>query len=53
MQQIVFDDLPYIIPFYSLAVQAYRTDRFTGWLVDGDKLELSDISSLVAIEPIQ
>ena len=53
MQQIVFDDLPYIIPFYSLAVQAYRTDRFTGWLVNGDKLELSDISSLVAIEPIQ
>lgn len=53
MQRIVHEDLPYIIPFYSLAVQAYRTDRFSGWLVDGDKLELSDLSSLVAIEPLQ
>ena len=53
MQAIVHEDLPYIIPFYSLAVQAYRTDRFTGWLVDGDKLELSDLTSLIAIEPVQ
>ena len=53
MQAIVHEDLPYIIPFYPLAVQAYRTDRFTGWLVDGDKLGLADVTSLVAIEPVQ
>jgi peptide/nickel transport system substrate-binding protein len=53
MQEIVHEDLPYIIPYYGLAVQAYRTDRFTGWLTDGAKLELSDVTSLVVIEPVQ
>jgi peptide/nickel transport system substrate-binding protein len=53
MQEIVHEDLPYIIPFYALAAQAYRTDRFTGWLTDGDKLELSDVTSLVVIEPVK
>ncbi len=53
MQRIVFEDLPYIIPFYPLAVQAYRTDRFTGWITDADKLGLSDVTSLIAIEPVQ
>lgn len=53
MQQIVFDDLPYIIPFYPLAVQAYRTDRFTGWITDQPKLALQDTTSLVVIEPVQ
>jgi ABC-type transport system substrate-binding protein len=33
MQQIVFDDIVYIIPYSPLAVQAYRSDRFS-WLVD-------------------
>jgi len=53
MQQIVFDDLPYIIPFYPLAVQAYRADRFTGWITDQPKLALQDTTSLVVIEPVQ
>ena len=30
MQQIVFDDVVYIIPFYGQAAQAYRSDRFNG-----------------------
>ena len=42
VQKIVFDDVVYIIPFYSLNVQAYRTDRFQGWTTDAGKLELSD-----------
>ena len=53
MQQIVFDDVIYIIPFYDLTVQAYRTDRFTGWPTDSGKLELSDITALVVIKPVQ
>lgn len=52
MQRIVFEDLPYIIPYYAQAVQAYRTDKFTGWITDQPKLELSDLSSLVVIEPV-
>ncbi len=53
IQQIVFDDVVYIIPYYAQAVQAYRTDRFTGWVTDLGKVELSDVSSLVAIEPVK
>lgn len=53
IQQIVFDDVVYIIPYYSQAVQAYRTDRFQGWVTDSGKVELSDVSSLVNIEPVE
>jgi len=38
MQQIIHDDAPYVIPYYPMAVQAYRTDRFTGWLDNQSKL---------------
>lgn len=54
MQRIVFEDVIYIIPFYDQAVQAYRTDRFTGWPVaEGGKLALEDITSLIVIEPVK
>jgi peptide/nickel transport system substrate-binding protein len=53
MQQIVFDDVVYIIPYYAQSVQAYRTDRFTGWLIDAGKVALEDPSSLLVIEPVQ
>ena len=53
MQQIVFDDVVYIIPYYEQAIQAYRVDRFTGWLLDFPKVELSDTSSLVLIEAVK
>jgi len=53
MQQIVHDDVVYIIPFYYQKVQAYRTDRFSGWLDKETKLALEDVSSLMVIEPIK
>ena len=53
MQQIVFDDVVYIIPYYDQQIQAYRVDRFSGWITDKPKLELSDISSLLVIEPVR
>ncbi|MCZ2127208.1 MAG: ABC transporter substrate-binding protein [Anaerolineales bacterium] len=53
MQKIALDDAVYIIPFYDQNVQAYRTDRFTGWLADEPKVELSDASSLTVIEPVK
>lgn len=53
MQKIVHDDVVYIIPFYDASVQAYRTDRFTGWITDQAKVELSDVTSLVVIEPVK
>ena len=51
--QIAFDDVVYIIPYYEQAIQAYRVDRFTGWLTGFAKVELSDVSSLVVIEAVK
>lgn len=53
MQQIVFDDTVYIIPFYSQAVQAYRTDTFKGWIIDQPRLALDDVTSLMVVEPVK
>jgi peptide/nickel transport system substrate-binding protein len=53
MQQIVHDNVVYIIPFYAQNVQAYRTDTFTGWKVDEGKLALEDVTSLMVIEPVK
>lgn len=52
MQRIVFEDVVYIIPYYAQTVQAYRTDRFSGWLTDAGKVALEDPSSLLVIEPV-
>jgi peptide/nickel transport system substrate-binding protein len=51
MQDIVHDDVVYIIPFYQKAVQAYRTDTFRGWLTNSGNLDLSARSSLGIIQP--
>jgi peptide/nickel transport system substrate-binding protein len=53
MQQIVHDDAAYIIPFYYETIQAYRTDRFKGWLDNQPKLALEDVSSFMVIEPVK
>jgi peptide/nickel transport system substrate-binding protein len=53
MQQMVFDDVVYIIPYYEQSTQAFRTDRFTGWITDQAKVELADVTSLVLIEPVK
>lgn len=53
MQQIVHDDVVYIIPYYAQEVQAYRADRFTGWILDKPKVALEDVSSLAVVEPVR
>jgi peptide/nickel transport system substrate-binding protein len=53
MQQIVHDDVVYIIPYYAQNVQAYRKDRFTGWITNMPKVELSDVTSLVVVSPVE
>ncbi|MFM7598216.1 MAG: ABC transporter substrate-binding protein, partial [Actinomycetota bacterium] len=32
MQQMLYDDVPYLITYYANGLQAYRNDRFTGWV---------------------
>jgi hypothetical protein len=51
MQEILHQDVAYIIPYYAQAVQAYRTDRFTGWITTAPTLALEDVTSLTAIQP--
>jgi len=53
MQQIVHDEVVYIVPFYYQQVQAYRSDRFKGWPDNEIKLALEDPSSLMVIEPVK
>lgn len=52
MQRIALEDVPYIIPYYEQATQAYRTDRFTGWQDSSSKLALEDPTSLNVIRPV-
>ena len=53
MQQILVDDVPYIVPYYQQQVEAWRTDRFTGWLDDDPSFGLEDPSSLVNLRPTE
>lgn len=53
MQAIIHNDVPYIIPYYASAIQAYRVDRFTGWKDSETKVALDDPSSLLVIEPVK
>lgn len=53
MQQILVDDVPYIIPYYQKNVQAYRTDTFTGWDESLGPLGLEDPASLSVISMAQ
>jgi peptide/nickel transport system substrate-binding protein len=51
MQRIALEDVPYIIPWYDQAVQAYRTDTFVGWQDSASRVALEDPSSLNVIAP--
>ena len=52
MQNIVQEDVVYIIPFYQKTIQAYRTDTFRGWLINSGNLDLDERSSLGTIVPL-
>jgi hypothetical protein len=52
MQAIAHQDINYIIPYYAQETQAYRTDRFQGWITDRGKIALEDPSSLAVITPV-
>ncbi len=52
LQRIALEDVPYIIPYYQQATQAYRTDRFSGWQDSAPKVGLEDPTSLNVIRPV-
>ncbi len=53
MQQILVDDVPYIIPYYQVSIQAWREDNFTGWLADDPTFGLEDPSWLMQLRPTE
>jgi peptide/nickel transport system substrate-binding protein len=51
MQQILMDNVVYIIPYYDQVVEAHRTDSFTGWSDEFAPLGLEDPSQLSVLRP--
>ena len=53
LQQIAHADRPCLVLSYDLAVEAFRKDRFRGWLfVPNRALSLLDRQSLLQVEPV-
>jgi len=56
MQRIVYVDTPYIVLWEEPTLQAYRSDRWTGFIKqpagDGDLLASSGPFSYISIEPV-
>jgi hypothetical protein len=47
-------DVPYIIPSYAQNVEAYRSDRFQGFVIDPDGLlELINRRTIVGVYPVK
>jgi peptide/nickel transport system substrate-binding protein len=51
MQELVFNDRPYIVLVYEDMLQAYRSDRFTGFIIS--PLGLEATASLLNAEPVK
>jgi peptide/nickel transport system substrate-binding protein len=51
MQEMVFNDMPYIVLFYEDLLQAYRTDRFTGFVESPLGIEATE--SLLNVAPVK
>ena len=52
MQQMVFDDKPYIVYWYADTLQAYRTDRFKNF-IESPILTIESAASLRQVEPVK
>jgi peptide/nickel transport system substrate-binding protein len=53
MQQMLLDEVPYIVPYYAQIREAWRTDAFTGWLDDNPTFGISSPESLTVLRPAQ
>ncbi|MBE7534992.1 MAG: ABC transporter substrate-binding protein [Anaerolineales bacterium] len=50
MQEMVYNDRPYIVLYYDVALQAYRSDRFTNFIESPLGIEIS--ASLAQVKPV-
>ena len=53
MQQILVDEVVYIIPYYEQVIEAHRVDSFTGWSDEFASLGLEDPSQLSVLRPTE
>jgi peptide/nickel transport system substrate-binding protein len=53
MQRIALEDVPYIIPYYSKVIEAYRTDTFTSWPETDPTFGLGDPTALNVVRPVK
>lgn len=53
MQQMLLDEVPYIVPYYAQNREAWRTDTFTGWLDDNPTFGLAAPETLTVLRPAQ
>ncbi|MEW6750667.1 MAG: ABC transporter substrate-binding protein [Candidatus Latescibacterota bacterium] len=53
MQGVVHRDVVYIVPYYERLLQAYRTDRYRGWVTDAPRVALQHPTSLTRVEPVR
>ena len=51
MQEMVFNDRPYIVLYYEKLLQAYRSDRFTGFVESPLGIDIA--ASLLQVEPVK
>jgi len=51
MQEMVYNDRPYIVLYYEKLLQAYRSDRFTGFIESPLGIEIG--LSLLNVEPVK
>lgn len=53
MQQMLLDDVVYLVPYYQKHLEAYRTDSFAGWYEGPQSFGLDDPTSLLFVHPVQ
>ena len=53
LQRILVEDVVYIVPYYFVSIQAWRTDTFTGWIEGSPTLGIEDPSQLVLLRPAE
>jgi peptide/nickel transport system substrate-binding protein len=51
MQEMVYNDRPYIVLYYEKVLQAYRSDRFQGFVASPLGIEIGQ--SLLQVEPLR
>jgi peptide/nickel transport system substrate-binding protein len=51
MQEMVFNDRPYIVLWYDNVLQAYRSDKFTGFIEYPTGIDA--FQSLMNVEPVK